>query len=78
MTKLPANARRTTDENEAYRRLSRFHGISAALAKRRLHQIKRQAGRGADDEVVFDFTGNVFDPVTLELLGSVTEGGKGP
>ncbi len=72
---LPPNARRTRDEEEVFRRLERYHGIEQALASRRLHGIKQQAGRQADDPVLFDLTGNVYDPATLEWLGGLTEGG---
>jgi hypothetical protein len=73
---LPSHARRTTDEQEVFRRLEKFHGIDAVTASDRLHEIKRQAGRGADDNVIFDLTGGVYDPNSLESLGTLTEGGK--
>jgi hypothetical protein len=41
----------------------------------RLHEIKAATGRGPADDVVFDLTGNVYDPGTGELLGSLTAGG---
>jgi len=31
------------------------------------------AGRGPADNVLFDLTGGVYDPKTLEWIGSLTE-----
>jgi hypothetical protein len=56
-------------------RLERFHGIDQHLASERLHTMKSKLGYHPDDNVIFDLTGNVYDPRTLELLGSLTEGG---
>ena len=76
---LPSNARRLSladpSSKELYRRLERFHGIGAALASERLHAIKEHFGYRANDNVLFDLTGNIYDPDTLEWLGSLTEGG---
>jgi hypothetical protein len=77
MGDLPPNAVTTTDEKEIFRRLERFHGIGRTLASDRLHRIKKEAGRGAADNVLFDLTGGVYDPDTRERLGGLTEGGKG-
>jgi hypothetical protein len=77
--KLPRHAKRFPPEpgsaQQVFLHLERFHGIAPALASERLHIIKEKLGYKADDNVIFDFTGNVFDPRTLELLGSMTEGG---
>lgn len=72
--KLPSNARRTADEQEVYRRLAKFHGIDDTTARHRLHVIKKKSGRAPNDDVLFDLTGGVYDPVSLDLLGSMTEG----
>jgi hypothetical protein len=72
---LPANARTATIA-EVYRRLRVYHGIEEYLASDRLHHLKDKEGRGAADPLLFDLTGNVYDPVTREWLGSLTEGGK--
>ena len=53
-------------------------GRDPALASERLHQIKAAAGRGAADNVLFDLSGGVYDPVTGTWLGSLTEGGAKP
>ncbi len=66
----------TNDERFVFRRLRKFHGIDPRLAGERLHEIKQRAGRAPDDDVLFDLTGNVFDPSTRAKLGSLTEGGK--
>jgi hypothetical protein len=77
---LPTHARRFSEaessSDEVFRRLERFHGIDPNLASDRLHAIKRISGRAAMDNVIFDLTGNVYDPLTLEWLGSLTEGGS--
>jgi hypothetical protein len=75
-TRLPANARNTSDEQEIFRRLRVYHGISEQSASERLHAIKKHSARGPEDNVLFDLTGGVFDPRTLEFLGSLTEGGS--
>lgn len=52
--------------------LERYHGIDASTGSDRLHAIKRAAGRhGAD--VLLDRTGGVWDPVSRELLGLITD-----
>jgi hypothetical protein len=77
---LPRRARRLPaadpSSQEIFGRLEEYHGIDPALASERLHAIKKKSGRGAGDNVIFDLTGNVFDPDTLEWLGSMTEGGS--
>jgi hypothetical protein len=75
MPPLPPHARRTSDVREVFRWLAKYHGIEAQTASDRLHLLKEAAGRGPADNVVFDLTGNVYDPDTLLGLGSLTEGG---
>ena len=70
--KLPDNARTTSSEDEIFRRLERYHGVDSHEASRRLHEVKRSSGRGPNDNVIFDMTGNVYDPDTREWLGSLT------
>jgi len=72
---LPDNAR-TAEITEVYRRLRVYHGIDEAVASERLHELKTEQGRGAADPLLFDLTGNVYDPATREWIGSLTEGGK--
>lgn len=67
---------KTATIHEVYRRLAKYHGIDVNLASDRLHDLKQREGRSPADDLVFDLTGNVYDPVTLEWLGSLTEGGK--
>lgn len=52
-----------------------YHGIDPVLASERLHNLKDKCGYGADDNVIFDFCGGVYDPETLDWIGSLTEGG---
>jgi hypothetical protein len=72
---LPSNGRRTTDAAEVFRRLEKHNGISPELASERLHAIKHASERGGAANVVFDMSGGVYDPHTLELLGCLTQGG---
>lgn len=72
---LPFNARSTKSFDYIADRLDEFHGINRTTASERLHQIKYEVGRGPADDVLFDLTGNVYDPRTRELLGSLTQGG---
>jgi hypothetical protein len=72
---LPEGYKGLTDWDEMTRRLDRYHGIDSTLASERLHAIKTSAGRGGAADVIFDKTGGVYDPVSRELLGSLTEGG---
>jgi hypothetical protein len=74
---LPAHAKSITDFGEIARRLEKHHGISERLASARLHAIKEATGRGPADDVLFDLTGNVYDPKNRMWLGSLTEGGAG-
>jgi len=71
----PDTGRRTREAAEVFRRLERYHGIPESLSSDRLHAIKEALGRGGADNVLFDLTGNVFDPETGEWLGSLTQGG---
>jgi hypothetical protein len=75
MDPLPQNARSTFDANEVFRRLAKYHGVSAPTASGRLHRLKSANGRGPADNVLFDLTGNVYDPDTRAWLGNLTAGG---
>jgi RHS repeat-associated protein len=68
----PSRARYTSDENSVFQHLESYHGIPRHVSSDRLHRIKQSAGRGPADNVLFDYTGNVYDPSTLEWLGSLT------
>jgi hypothetical protein len=58
---------------QAYKHLERFHGLDPAAAGNRLHKIKTQAGLGAAADVVIGRTGDVYNAVTGERLGSLTD-----
>ena len=60
---------------EAFSHLREHHGIGEYLASERLHAIKARSGYSGDVNVRIDRTGNVYDPESLEVLGSLTEGG---
>jgi len=74
MQPLPHNAR-TAGIQEVYRRLAKYHGIPVVVASDRLHQLEDRLGLAPAAELLFDLTGNVYDPTTREWLGSLTEGG---
>jgi len=65
----------TRDVKWVYDHLEDYHGIDRNLAGERLHAIKPGWGVGAAEDVVFDLTGNVYDAVTGEWIGSLTAGG---
>ncbi|RAL20363.1 hypothetical protein DL240_17430 [Lujinxingia litoralis] len=72
---LPKNARLTDDVDDVFNRLEKHNGIDPNVASDRLHKIKNSDGFNGDDNVVFDLTGNVFNPSTGELMGTLTAGG---
>jgi RHS repeat-associated protein len=67
----------TSNYDQVAWRLAQYHGIPPHIASARLHAIKSANGLGGADNVVFDFTGNVWNPRTGEYLGSLTQGGAG-
>jgi hypothetical protein len=74
---LPPNANRLSGPDgieELYSRLDEYHGINEYEASERLHAGKQALGIPADANLLFDLTGNVYDPVTLEWLFSLTTG----
>ncbi len=74
MAPVPGNPFRGPKAPElAYRHLQRFHGIDPVTASHRLHKLKQQSGLGADDDVVIGRTGDVYNAVTGERLGSLTD-----
>jgi hypothetical protein len=73
--RLPDDARIFTLAAALYKHLHDYHGIRPELASERLHYIKDRMGYAAADDVLFDRTGNLYDPVTREWVGSLTEGG---
>jgi len=76
---LPRHAKRfgpaEDGARKAFAHLDKYHGISPTLASERLHEIKERMGYSADKNVIFDRTGNVYDPDNLEWIGSLTDGG---
>ncbi len=73
--KLPEHAKRFSTAQALYRHLRDYHGISEVTASERLHMIKDKVGYGAADNVIFDRTGNLYDPNSLDWIGSLTQGG---
>jgi hypothetical protein len=79
LDRLPSNAKRFPATQEgvelAFDHLQKYHGIGKHLASERLHSIKSHFGYSGNVNVLIDRTGNVYDPVSLEWLGMLTEGG---
>lgn len=74
MPEVPGNPYRGADAPErAYAHLQRFHGVERLMATQRLHRIKQRSGLGATDNVVIGRTGDVYDEISGERLGSLTE-----
>ena len=69
---LPKNARTTNNFNEVSRHLNKHHGVDPNDASARLHRIKNQHGMGGADNLIFDYTGGVYDPTTSVRIGSLT------
>jgi len=72
---IVGEARTTRDVEQVFRHLEKYHGIDRRIASERLHDIKSKNGLPNDTDLIFDMTGNVYSPTTLELLGSMTQGG---
>lgn len=58
--------------NRAYRHLRTFHGVDPFIARNRLEKLKDLAGLAADDNVIIGRTGDVYNAVTGERLGTLT------
>ena len=72
---LSKSARLTDNEQDVFKRLEDYNGIEEHVASKRLHDIKDRDGFGGADNVIFDRSGNVYNPTTGELMGSLTQGG---
>jgi RHS repeat-associated protein len=72
---LPGRARTFNSFDDAAAHLKRYHGVDPRDASARLHAIKNSSGLRGDENVLIDRTGNVYDSVTRERLGSLTRGG---
>ena len=70
----PLGARFTNNWETITWRLKTYHGIDPETASARLHKIKE--GIQGNHDVTFDLTGNVYDAVSGDLLGSLTQGGR--
>ncbi|NJN61637.1 MAG: hypothetical protein HC795_09040 [Coleofasciculaceae cyanobacterium RL_1_1] len=65
----------TTEFETIANHLRKYCGIGRMLSSKRLHQIKLNHGLGGADNVVFDFSGGIYNRDSREFLGSLTEGG---
>lgn len=71
----PFSFRTTTNFEAVASQLSKFCGINRELASKRLHKLKAIHNLGGADNVIFDFSGGVYNGVTGASLGSLTAGG---
>ena len=58
---------------DAFRHLRKNHGIDPNDASARLHKLKKMFGLAPDDDMVIGKTGDVYNEVTGERLGSLTD-----
>jgi len=68
--------RQTDDFDLVAEHLKEHHKIDKQTASDRLHDIKQDYGLRGDENVILDYTGNVFFPTGLDPIGSLTIGGK--
>ena len=71
----PFPFRTTTNFEIVASHLERFHGITRNLASKRLHKFKEINGVGGADNVIFDYSGGVYNPYSLDPMGTLTMGG---
>ena len=74
---MPQSAVRnlTTDADYAFDRLNLNHGLTREEFRIQIHEIKRTEGLPADFDVMFGPTGDVWNPVSGELIGRIVHGG---
>ncbi len=78
MIPIPGHPFRGKDApREAFRHLSRFHGIDEHVSSNRLHKIKEGADLGPADEVIIGRTGDVYNGLTGDRIGSLTDNALG-
>jgi len=71
---IPGNPYRGSDApSRAYEHLHDYHGISLGAATDRLHRIKQRSGLSPMASVVIGRTGDVYDEMNGEYLGSLTD-----
>ena len=77
-SKIPGLPFRGTDAPQrAFDWLRKYHGIPEHVASNRLHKIKKASALGAADNVVIGKSGDVYDEVSEDLLGSLTDSSWG-
>lgn len=73
MGEIPGNPYRGPDApDRAYAHLREFHGVDPGTATERLHRIKQRSGLGPTTNVVIGRTGDVYEEMSGEFLGSLT------
>jgi hypothetical protein len=74
MSSIPGRPFRGKDAPaKAVKHLQTHHGVSPADAGHRLHRLKEQGGLGPADDVTIGRTGDVYNAVTGERLGTLTD-----
>ena len=58
-------------QGDAFKHLAKYHGVSETQASDRLHKIKKAAGLGGADDVIFGRTGDVYNASTGEHIGNL-------
>ena len=53
------------NEKAVFNHLEKYHGVDRFIASEQLHAIKQATGRGGRDNLIFDWTGGVYDPITF-------------
>jgi hypothetical protein len=71
---IPGNPYRGSDApDRAYAHLRDYHGVPPGTASDRLHRIKQRSGLSPIASVAIGRTGDVYDEMTGEHLGSLTD-----
>lgn len=72
--RIPGNPFRGPNAPEqAFKHLEKYSGLDPKVASNRLHKLKDAGGLGPADDVIIGRTGDVYNPITGERLGSLTD-----
>jgi len=61
------------EAKDAFKQFEKYHGVNPIVASERLHRIKDPAGLAPRDNAIIGRTGDVYDPYTGELIGSLRQ-----
>jgi hypothetical protein len=72
--RIPGNPFRGANAPQrAFDHLEKYSGLDPNVASARLHRLKRAGNLGGDDDVVIGRTGDVYNALTGEHLGTLTD-----